>query len=512
MNRNILYTYNNLEEFNQLILELQSQGKELYPFFFQETKELIENESDVIIDITHLVELLDGSKQDRLSANFNLRNLDNTNRIVVRKDLAERALHYFPHIFYSEQPLYSVKTENENYLPKKIVRRTLYTYKNNEQLKKFIDFVDQHHIPFFSFSQANRSPNVELSLLDKSETPPIIDITTMIRAALVNNAPILYLSEQLIDSLPNTIFIVNKNSAMDVLENMPIFFDRHSEITELYPELMIDKEVPSKEQKLKRIIDCDVNQLKEFEQILEDNLVGHLYFKEQFSRASRNFVRLNRIKEKKILSVFLLGQSGLGKTEVARIIKNFLNPSASLAKINFGNYSSQDALNSLIGSPAGYVGCESGELGIKVQKSKAGVIVCDEFEKTTRPVYNFFLELLEDGNFTDSLTREYDLDGYIIVFTSNLPTANEFYKQIPLELQSRMDLVCEFKPLTLSEKKVYVEYQLKRYMDRLSEEFSKHEVSPEVFKKLANVNYQGTDNLRDIKRMVEQNVIEFLNV
>ena len=110
------------------------------------------------------------------------------------------------------------------------------------------------------------------------------------------------------------------------------------------------------------------------------------------------------------------------------------------------------------------------------------------------------------------MTREYDLDGYVIVFTSNIPTADKFYKAIPPELQSRIDLVCEFKPLTLEEKQQYVQFQLDRYMSRLADEFARHEVTPEVKKRLADVPFKSTDNLRDIKRMIEQNVIEFLEV
>ena len=79
----------------------------------------------------------------------------------------------------------------------------------------------------------------------------------------------------------------------------------------------------------------------------------------------------------------MYGESGIGKTEVARLIANGLQDKCYLAKINFQNYSSQDALNSLIGSPAGYVGCEHGELSDKIKKSKVGVLLCDEFEKTT---------------------------------------------------------------------------------------------------------------------------------
>lgn len=92
--------------------------------------------------------------------------------------------------------------------------------------------------------------------------------------------------------------------------------------------------------------------------------------------------------------MFLLGKPGLGKTEIGKIITNALNPDSKIIKINFGNYTSQDALNSLIGSPAGYIVCEGGELSKKINSNKVGLIICDEFEKADSEIKNFFLELL----------------------------------------------------------------------------------------------------------------------
>lgn len=119
--------------------------------------------------------------------------------------------------------------------------------------------------------------------------------------------------------------------------------------------------------------------------------------------------------------MLLLGPSGVGKTETARILSNLLAPGQPLPKINFGNYSSKDSLNSLIGSPRGYIGSEEGELALKIEASESGVILIDEFEKANPAVWNFFLDLLESGHFTDSQGAMHDLDGYTIVFTSNAP-------------------------------------------------------------------------------------------
>ena len=176
---------------------------------------------------------------------------------------------------------------------------------------------------------------------------------------------------------------------------------------------------------------------------------------------------------------------------------------------NFQNYSSQDALNSLIGSPAGYVGCEHGELSDKIKKSKVGVLLCDEFEKTTRPVFSYFLELLEEGKFTDSMTREYDLDGYIIIFTSNLPNETEYKKVIPPELQTRFDLVCEFEEPTAVEKKDFLDLLLEKAKSKYSEQFARITMTEDEKQKLYSFDYSSISALRDIKRVFNNRLMDY---
>lgn len=74
--------------------------------------------------------------------------------------------------------------------------------------------------------------------------------------------------------------------------------------------------------------------------------------------------------------------------------------------------------------------------------------------------FSFFLELLEEGRFTDSMAREYDMDGYVIIFTSNLLSEAEYKKAIPTELQTRFDLVCEFEEPTMAEKTAFLDLLL----------------------------------------------------
>lgn len=263
------------------------------------------------------------------------------------------------------------------------------------------------------------------------------------------------------------------------------------------------------ENKLTKITDLRGASFDTFIDTFNHNLIGHSYFKERLQYALKNFILLNQAKEQKVLSIFLYGASGIGKTEVARLIASGLQNDCYLAKINFQNYSSQDALNSLIGSPAGYVGYNHGELSKKIQKSKVGVLLCDEFEKTTRPVFSFFLELLEEGQFTDSMTREYDMDGYVIIFTSNLLSETEYKKVIPPELQTRFDLVCEFESPTISEKEEFLDLLLEMAKNKYSEQFAKITMTEGEKKKLYAFDYSSLSALRDIKRVFNNRLMDY---
>ena len=179
-----------------------------------------------------------------------------------------------------------------------------------------------------------------------------------------------------------------------------------------------------------------------------------------------------------------------------------------MIKINFGNYSAQDALNSLIGSPRGYIGSNKGELPDKLMRSRSKVILIDEFEKASKPVYNFFLQLLEEGKFTDSLGREYDLDKYIIIFTSNMPK-EKVGEYLPPELRSRFSYKCAFGPLSTDEKNRYVTFKSERYLEEIKRE------CPSIKESLTASNIVKIDvscysNMRDINNEIMRQITEAL--
>jgi len=490
--RNKLYYYRNKDEFDKFYNESQ---KKILPFEFVETKKIIEDESDNIIDITNMVAYTDTNQANIYSAIINLRDLDDRNQIIINKDWYEKALYFFPTVFDEALPLFDNEISNEICL--KFSEFTLFYY-NDNQYDDLLQYAQQNKIIVTNFASLQKYTNCDNEIL--------LDITSTI-ASIKGSPQLIYLLEQYFASSKNNIkVIVNYNKLDDVKEILRLTFKSYQSISELYHEIAKASSEFEKMDNPIRIVDLNEYEINNLFDNINNKLIGHSDFKSKLISQLKKFLALNKIGERKIFSMFLLGKPGLGKTEIGKIISKTLNADSKIIKINFGNYSSQDALNSLIGSPAGYIGCEGGELSKKVNSNKVGVIICDEFEKADSEIKNFFLELLEDGRFTDSMSREYDINGYIIVFTSNIQNENEFKNRVSPEFESRVNLICEFMPLTLAEKKEYVIFQINCCIEKMKKEGLKINFKPEDI----TISYNDTDDLREIKNRILNKISEFI--
>lgn len=507
-----LYTYKNTNELRQI------QDKyDVHSFVFQETLELLKIDSEVCVDITALVYLLRSNPENLHSAYMNLREMDENTKVIVHKDISEEALDRFSNLFFQSETLI---TENEqeyetNSEVKPIfLRNPVYTYDNIDTLNIISEYSKEKDIPLVTFSQAN-DLRKEMDKLNKAKELVLMDLTS-ISYVIEHNKNLIYLVETLLNIYHNIRIIVQTKQADVLIEYFPLYFKGQEKIIKLLEGIKIIKDGINLDEKIKTVVALTDAELNLFIDEFEHNLIGHNNFKDKFKYAVKNFCLLNKVKEQKVLSIFLFGSSGIGKTEVARIISEKLygaditNP--YLAKINFQNYSSQDALNSLIGSPAGYIGCEHGELSEKIKKSKVGVLLCDEFEKTTRPVFSYFLELLEEGKFTDSLAREYDLDGYIIIFTSNIRNESEYKKTIPPELQTRFDLVCEFQPLKYDDKTRFISLLIEKSKNKFSDQFAKITFTEKDERYLYDFDYGNIEPLREIKKKFNNRLMDLFQI
>jgi ATP-dependent Clp protease ATP-binding subunit ClpA len=259
----------------------------------------------------------------------------------------------------------------------------------------------------------------------------------------------------------------------------------------------------------KKISDIERSELDLFYEKFDQSLYGHQKFKDDFKRQVENFRVFNKLGEHKILSLFLMGDSGVGKTEVARAIHKSLGGQSKIAKVNFGNYSSDNSLNSLIGSPRGYIGSEDGEIFIRVAESDTGVILIDEFEKSNSTLFNYFLDVLENGKMVSSLAHEIDLNGFIIVFTSNI-IKEEFKRVISPELRSRFDYKGYFSILKNNDKTRYVEFRINSIIKKYNKNVANLLDDNFKFDVSRQINVTKFKNMRDLNKAIKQTFVEKL--
>ena len=381
---------------------------------------------------------------------------------------------------------------------------TLFFYTKNQ----FFNFKSTHiaaGFEFLSMSQLLSSQKID-SL--EAYQQYYVDVSSMVSFVKENVSQLLNF-EQLFNSFGENIsFICDKAYEKDIKYIFRYTFDDFLDV-ETESDEVIDEveETPvTKASTIKKITDLDDAELELFFSNFDARLYGHERFKEEFKELVTSFRVFNKLGEHKILSLFLMGDSGVGKTEVARSIHKALGSQAKLAKINFGNYSSHDALNSLIGSPLGYIGSDGGELLKRVNESDVGLILIDEFEKADNAVFNYFLDVLENGKIVNSQADEYDVNGYIIVFTSNI-TKENFKSKISPELRSRFDYKGVFNLLTDEDKKKFVHFRVNQIITKYREF-----VSTDIPDKLHDIIVSKIDvsqfkNMRDLNKKIKDTFV-----
>lgn len=324
----------------------------------------------------------------------------------------------------------------------------------------------------------------------------VIDLSALMNPSAYNSLYIGKIFHLLDRAFNSPIFWLNKSKYEIMLKELPLLFDETA-INEDFANPKVQKLNLDEVAK-----DYSVNEINDKVQKAVDKLVGHSLFKADFVKKYENYKLLEKISVRKIFSVFLIGESGIGKTEFAKILSKSLYPNGELIKINFGNYSTEGVLNSLIGSPLGYIGSdEGGELIKKINSSKSKIILIDEFEKATPSVFNFFYELLEDGSFTDRHGIVHDLSGYMIIFTSNM-TPEYFTQHIPNSLKSRFDLTIDFQIPSIEEKQLFIKVETNILVNKLTEYFKvSYKVTEELMEKILKLSSE--DNLRHIKRLLQ---------
>ena len=203
-------------------------------------------------------------------------------------------------------------------------------------------------------------------------------------------------------------------------------------------------------------------------------------------------------------SVMFLGPTGVGKTEVAKALAEYLfNDDTAMTRIDMSEYMEPHSVSRLIGSPPGYVGYEQGGvLTESVRRRPYQVLLFDEIEKANPDVFNVFLQILDDGRLTDGQGHVVNFTNTIIIMTSNLPDMEAVKKNFRPEFINRIDEIVFFNPLGKDVMSGIVKIQLRGLEKRLAERRIDLNITDKAIKWLGDNGYDAVFGARPLKRLI----------
>jgi ATP-dependent Clp protease ATP-binding subunit ClpB len=253
-----------------------------------------------------------------------------------------------------------------------------------------------------------------------------------------------------------------------------------------------------------KLLEGEVDKLVRMEQLLHSRVVGQ----DQAVHAVANAIRRSRAglsdPHRPIGSFLFLGPTGVGKTELARALAEFLfDDEHAMVRLDMSEYMEKFSVSRLIGAPPGYVGYEEGgQLTETVRRRPYAVVLLDEIEKAHPDVYNVLLQLLDDGRLTDGQGRTVDFTNVVLIMTSNLAgDPLEFFRP---EFVNRIDDIIRFRPLDEADLSVIVGIQLGHLRQRLAERRLVLDVTPAAASLLAHEGYDPDYGARPLKRVIQR--------
>jgi len=290
-----------------------------------------------------------------------------------------------------------------------------------------------------------------------------------------------------------------------------------------------------------RLIEAEAKKLERMEDILERRVVGQ----DRALSAVASAIRRSRAgisEEKRPLGSFMfLGPTGVGKTETARALAEFLfNDENALVRLDMSEYMEKHTVSKIIGSPPGYVGYEEGgQLTEKIRRRPYAVILLDEVEKAHPEVFNILLQILEDGRLTDAKGRTASFKNAILIMTSNVGSEyiaqmgqigfspeekdsqrqslkekvlEALKEQFRPEFLNRLDEIIIFNYLDKSEIKKIVELELKKVKERLEDKKIKIEFSVPAKELLVEKGFDPNLGARPLKRVIQKLILDPLSL
>src|SRR4051812_40631390 len=262
-----------------------------------------------------------------------------------------------------------------------------------------------------------------------------------------------------------------------------------------------------------KLLEGEVEKLIHMEERLHERVVGQDEAVEAVANALRRSRAGLQDPNRPIGTFMFIGPTGVGKTELARALAEFMFDSEhAMIRIDMSEYMEKHSVSRLVGAPPGYVGYdEGGQLTEAVRRRPYSVVLLDEIEKANTDVFNILLQVMDDGRLTDGQGRTVDFKNTVLIMTSNVPGGMEGVQaQFKPEFVNRLDEIVEFEPLKRDEIAQIVELQVKRVSDRIAEKGTTIELTDDAKTLIGNLGYDPAYGARPLKRVIQKQLVDKL--
>jgi ATP-dependent Clp protease ATP-binding subunit ClpB len=260
-----------------------------------------------------------------------------------------------------------------------------------------------------------------------------------------------------------------------------------------------------------RLMEGEVEKLVHMEQRLHRRVIGQDEAVEAVSAALRRSRAGLQDPDRPIGNFLFLGPTGVGKTELARALAEFMfDTQDAMVRIDMSEYMEKHAVSRLVGAPPGYVGYEEGgQLTEAVRRRPYSVVLLDEIEKAHPDIFNTLLQVMDDGRLTDGQGRTVSFKNVVLIMTSNIPGGRAGVEAgFKPEFVNRLDDIVEFHSLTREQLGQIVDIQVERLIGRVRERDIEVELTDDARTLLGNLGYDPTYGARPLKRVIQKRLVD----
>ncbi|MGI8806012.1 MAG: ATP-dependent chaperone ClpB [Thermoleophilaceae bacterium] len=262
-----------------------------------------------------------------------------------------------------------------------------------------------------------------------------------------------------------------------------------------------------------RLMEAEVEKLVHMEDRLHDRVIGQDDAVDAVSNALRRSRAGLQDPNRPIGAFLFVGPTGVGKTELARALAEFMFDSEqAMVRIDMSEYMEKHSVARLVGAPPGYIGYEEGgQLTEAVRRRPYSVVLLDEIEKAHADVFNVLLQVTDDGRLTDGQGRTVDFKNAVLIMTSNIPGGIEGVETtFKPEFVNRLDEIVQFQPLDRGEIAHIVGVQVDHLARRVRERGVEIELTDDARTLISNLGYDPTYGARPLKRVIQKQLVDKL--